>query len=476
MKPTLWTVDEAARVTGARVAGRPWEASGVVIDSRAVAEGDLFVALPGERVDGHDYVDAALAKGAAAALVERAPKDVASDAPLLIVENVLRALAALGAEARSRSSAKVVGVTGSVGKTGTKEALLRALSAAGEAYASHGNLNNHIGAPLSLSRLPREAAYAVLEMGMNQPGEIAPLSSMIRPHLAIVTNVEPVHIEFFESDRDIALAKAEIFEGMETGGVAVLNHDNRWFATLVERARACGVDRIVRFGQEAGADVRLIDVQSSIEGSLVEADVGGRIIRYQLDAVGVHWAFNSIGVLACAHALGLDVEESAAAIRSVSAGRGRGGQVTVPLAFGGSLRLIDESYNASSAAMRAAFSVLEISEPIDEGRRIAVLGDMRELGSRGTDLHAGLADDLLAAAPDKVFTVGPLMRALRARLPRDLRGVHGDISTEVADQIASELRPGDVVLVKGSLGTNMAPIIAAIEALAEPRRLVVNGR
>jgi UDP-N-acetylmuramoyl-tripeptide--D-alanyl-D-alanine ligase len=476
MKPTLWTVDEATGATGARVAGRPWEASGVAIDSRAVAEGDLFVALPGERVDGHDYVAAALAKGAAAALVERAPKGLASDAPLLIVEDVLRALAALATEARSRSSAKVVGVTGSVGKTGTKEALLCALSAAGETYASHGNLNNHIGAPLSLSRLPREAAYAVLEMGMNHPGEIAPLSAMVRPHVAIVTNVEPVHIEFFESEVDIALAKAEIFEGMEPGGIAVLNLDNPWFTTLRERARACGVDRVLGFGREAGAEVRLIDVQSGIDGSLVEACVAGRVIRYQLDAVGAHWAFNSIGVLACAHALGLDVEASAAAIRRVSAGRGRGGQVMVTLAFDGSLRLIDESYNASPAAMRAAFSVLNLSQPVDEGRRIAVLGDMRELGTRGTDLHAGLADDLLAAVPDKVFTVGPLMRALRARLPRDLRGVHGDVSTEIADQIASELRSGDVVLVKGSLGTNMAPIIAAIEALAEPRRLVVNGR
>jgi UDP-N-acetylmuramoyl-tripeptide--D-alanyl-D-alanine ligase len=353
---------------------------------------------------------------------------------------------------------------------------MRALSAAGATHASGGNLNNHIGAPLSLSRLPRDAAYAVLEMGMNHAGEIAPLSRMIRPHVAIVTNVAPVHIEFFKTERDIALAKAEIFEGMELGGVAVLNLDNEWHPVLAECARANGVERVIGFGRSTDAEIRLIKLKSDVDGSLVDVEIDGQALSYQIDAVGAHWAFNSIGVLACAYALGLDMEASAAAIRRISAGRGRGGQVDIDLTSGGSFRLIDESYNASPAAMRAAFAVLAMTPPRGAGKRIAILGDMRELGSRSTDLHAELADDLLAALPGRVFTVGPLMRALRARLPRAIRGVHGDMSADIADVIAAEVRPGDVLLVKGSLGTNMAPIVAAIEALAEPQRLLVNGR
>lgn len=472
----LWTDIEAARATGGRVSGASWRASGVIIDSRRVTPGDLFIALPGERVDGHDFVASALANGAAAAVVDHLPEAVGEDAPLLIVDDVLSALTRLGAAARARSEARIVGVTGSVGKTGTKEALARALAAAGETHASAGNLNNHIGAPLSLSRLSPSADFAVLEMGMNHSGEIAPLSRMIRPHVAIVTNVSPVHIEFFDSEQDIALAKAEIFEGMEKGGTAVLNRDNQWFDLLAERARAHGVERIIGFGNAGGAEVRLVDAIPDGEGSQVEIAVEGRSVRYRIDAIGAHWAFNSVGVLACAHALGLDIAASAEAIQAVSAGRGRGGQLDITLPDGGSARLIDESYNASPAAMRAAFSVLALARPALEGRRIAVLGDMRELGGRGMDLHADLADDLLAASPDKVYTVGPLMRALRTRLPTSLRGAHGDTSTDIADQVAADLRSGDVILVKGSLGTNMAPIIAAIEALAEPPRLVANGR
>ena len=488
MTAALWSDVTAARATGGAVSGTPWRASGVIIDSRAVTGGELFVALTGERVDGHDFVGAALASGAAAAMVERRPANLSEHAPLLIVEDSLKALTDLAAEARASSSAQVVAVTGSVGKTGTKEALLRALSVAGETYVSAGNLNNHIGAPLSLSRLPRSAAYAVLELGMNHAGEIAPLSRMGRPHVAIVTNVEPVHIGYFESERDIALAKAEIFQGLEPGGAAVLNLDSPWFPVLAEQADAAGVQRVVTFGRSEKSDIRLVDTLSGPDGSRVDVEIDGQPLRYQLDAIGAHWAANSLGVLACVHALGRDVEASAAAIRRVSAGRGRGGQVTINLAGGGSIRLIDESYNASPAAMRAAFAVLGFSIPAGDGsstgsstgsgqgRRVAVLGDMRELGDRGPELHAALAEDLLAAAPDAVFTVGPLMGELRARLPDAICAGHGERSSDIAEQVAADLRAGDVVLVKGSLGTNMAPIIAAIEALDEPRRRVANGR
>jgi UDP-N-acetylmuramoyl-tripeptide--D-alanyl-D-alanine ligase len=488
MTAALWSDVTATRATGGAASGMPWRATGVVIDSRALTGGELFVALTGEHVDGHDFVGAALASGAVAAMVERRPANLSEHAPLLIVEDTLKALTYLGTQARAGSTAQVVAVTGSVGKTGTKEALLRGLSVADETYASAGNLNNHIGAPLSLSRLPRSAVYAVLELGMNHAGEIALLSRMVRPHVAIVTNVEPVHIGYFDSERDIALAKAEIFQGLEPGGVAVLNLDNPWYPVLAEQAHEAGAVRVVTFGRAKNSHIRLIDTQSGPDGSRVDVEIEGRPLRYQLDAIGVHWALNSTGVLACVHALGLDVEASAAAIRQVSASRGRGGQVIINLAGGGAIRLIDESYNASPTAMRAAFSVLGFSASANhgsargagtgspKGRRIAVLGDMRELGDSGPELHAALAEDLLAAAPDAVFTIGPLMRELCARLPDEMCAGRGERSADIAEQIAAELRAGDVVLVKGSLGTNMRPIIAAIEALGKPRRSMANGR
>lgn len=480
MMAALWTDGLAARATGGMLSGRSWQASGVVIDSRKVTAGDLFVALVGERVDGHDFVGRALKSGAAAALVERRPDGLGEGAPLLVVDDVLAALARLGADARDRSTAKVLAVTGSVGKTGTKEALALALAGVGKVHASEGNLNNHIGAPLSLARLPGDVSHAVFELGMNHAGEIAPLSRLVRPDLAIITNVEPVHIGYFDGERDIALAKAEIFEGLEPGGVAVLNSDNAWRGLLAEKARAAGAGRIVTFGRDQGADIRLIQADADANGCHVDIEVEGRAFDYRLDAIGAHWAFNSIGVVACIHALGLDVETAAGAIRGLSAGRGRGGQVTVALASGGTVRLIDESYNASPAAMRAAFAVLGFCKPASGCRRIAVLGDMRELGESGPRLHAELGEDLLAAAPDLVFTAGPLMRELCAVLPNGVLASHDDVSAEIADAVANELRDGDVVLVKGSLGTNMAPIVAAIEALADlpdlPRRVAVNGR
>ncbi|MBM86727.1 MAG: UDP-N-acetylmuramoylalanyl-D-glutamyl-2, 6-diaminopimelate--D-alanyl-D-alanine ligase [Rhodospirillaceae bacterium] len=471
----LWTVSDAVEVSSGEALGRPWEASGIVIDSRKVSPGDLFVALQGLRVDGHDYVASALDAGAVAAVVERRPDGINDDAPLLRVDDALAALVRFAEAARSRSPARIVAVTGSVGKTGVKDSLARALALVGECHASEGNLNNQIGAPLSLARLSSTATHGVLEFGMNHAGEIGRLSRMARPHVAMITNVEPVHMEFFESERDIALAKAEVFEGLAAGGFAVLNRDNQWFSLLQTRARELGAVRVVTFGRELGSEVRLVDVVVGDNGSVVTLDVAGRVLRFPLDAIGAHLAFNAAGVLACVHALGLDIEASVAAIRPVSAGRGRGGQITINIAGGGSVRLIDESYNASPAAMRAAFAVLAMTKPRDTGRRIAILGDMRELGESGPGLHASLAAELLAARPDLVFTVGPLMRSLRNELPKSLIAPHAQASTDLVECVAQELRDGDVVLIKGSLGTNMAPIVGAIEALAESWPIVVNG-
>ena len=461
----LWTSTSAAAATGGRAVGPAWHAGGIVIDSRRTGPGDLFVALPGERTDGHDHVADAGGRGAAAAMVERT-QGLPARLPMLVVPDCLEALARLGAAARSRSAARVTAVTGSVGKTGTKDMLGRALAAFGEVEASSGNLNNHIGAPLSLARMRESVAYGVFELGMNHAGEIGPLSSLVRPHLAIITTVGPVHIGHFPDEEAIARAKAEIFDGMEPGGCAVLNRDNRWYGLLREAAARDTISRVLTFGRHPDADVRLVEARCDTTGSTVTVVIDDDPLTYRLDAVGEHWAANSAGVLACVIGLGLDARRAAEAIRSVVPGRGRGAQLSVALAGGGSIRVVDEAYNASPVAMRAAFRVLADARPGPGGRRVAVLGDMLELGPAACRMHAGLADDLMAAGPELVFTVGPLMQALRVRLPPGVSAGHAETSAGIVEDVLATVRDGDVVLVKGSLGTNMSPVIAALEALA----------
>ncbi len=465
MTAPLWTAADIAAATGAEVAGTPKPASGVVIDSRAVGPGDLFVALPGDRFDGHDFVSDVLSSGASGAVVSRRPEGLPPTAPLFVVEDTYQALEALGTAARQRASAQVVAVTGSVGKTGTKETLGRALSSFGSTHISQGNLNNHIGAPLSLARLPEDAAFAVMELGMNHAGEIRSLTQMVRPDVAIITTVSPVHAEFFDSVEGIAEAKSEIFEGCEPDAVAVLNRDNDWFDLCAERARDHGISRIVAFGRDPRADVRLVDATVGPGGSRVEVDVAGEPVAFDLRAVGSHWASNAVGVLACIHALGLDPLKASAAFADVVPGKGRGARYRVSLNGGDAFTLIDESYNASPAAMRAAFEVLGLMQPEGHGGRVAVLGDMRELGEDGPALHADLARDLMASDPSRVWTVGPLMNSLRQALPELVRAEHGERSEDIAETIARSVVPGDVILVKGSLGTNMAPIVKALSSL-----------
>lgn len=478
MTAPLWTRDDAVRATGGQPLGRGWGASGVVIDSRAVRAGDLFAALPGERVDGHEFVAQALKAGAAAALVSRRPDGLAEDAPLLLVDNVLAGLAALGRAARDRSTARIAAVTGSVGKTGSKEMLAAALAAYGPTQASQGNLNNHIGAPLSLARLAPSAGYAVFELGMNHPDEIRPLTRLVRPHVALITNVEMVHAGFFTGIEQIADAKAEILEGLEPGGVAVLNRDNDQYERLAGHAARLGIGRIVTFGADAGpeaaVDVRLVDCASDADGTRVVAEVAGRRLSWTVGGIGRHWALNSLGVAATLLALDLDPATGMAALAGVSAMRGRGGQVRLDLP-GGPLTLIDESYNASPPAVRAALAVFAETRPAPGGRRILVLGDMRELGAGAPAAHRGLAEAVLAARPDAVFLVGPEMRALAVALPAGLVAAHAEQSEELATIVAGAVAPGDVVLVKGSLGTRMKPIVTALEALATPPKRVVNG-
>jgi UDP-N-acetylmuramoyl-tripeptide--D-alanyl-D-alanine ligase len=472
----LWTSAEIAAATNGR-AGRRFDAGGVSIDSRKIARGDLFVALHGPNFDGNDFVAGALNAGAAGALVDRLPGGMAADMPVVLVADTLRGLQDLGGAARARTPAKFAAVTGSVGKTSTKEALKAALEPFGRTYASVGNLNNHWGAPLSLSRMPRDTEYGVFELGMNHAGEIAPLSKLVRPQVSIITAVEAVHIEFFASVAEIADAKAEIMDGMDAGGTVVLPRDNPHYDRLVQHAKRRGIGNVISFGGDPKADARLIDCTVSPTGSRVTAEVMGRTVTYALGLPGLHQAKNSLSVLAAVQALGLDVATAAAALGGLAALKGRGAREHLTLGTG-PVTLLDESYNASPASVRAALSLLAASKPEGEGRRIAVLGDMRELGAAGPMLHRELMPDIVACGVDRVFLVGPIMQELHAILPEQIRAGHWGESTGVVQPLLSSLRSGDVVLVKGSLGTRMAPIVEALRAADQtviPRPKAANG-
>jgi UDP-N-acetylmuramoyl-tripeptide--D-alanyl-D-alanine ligase len=460
MSAKLWTAKDAAAATGGQSTAR-WAATGISIDSRSLEPGDLFVALKGPAFDGHDYIAQALDKGAVAALAHRRPAGLAEDAPLLLVEDTLAALTALGAAARARTSAKIIGVTGSVGKTGTKEALRACLSAQAPTSASLSSLNNHWGLPLSLARMPAKTTYGVFELGMNHPGEIRTLSQLLRPDVAIITNVEAAHIAFFDSVAEIAEAKAEIFEGMAPGGVAVLNRDNPLFIVLVERAEQAGLTDIIPFGRHPEAEARLVACDLRDAGSSVTADIRGHEISFDLSLPGAHWVMNSLAVLAGVSAIGADLEPAAEQLARLMPLRGRGERHQVPIDDGDFL-LIDDSYNANPTSMKSAFAVLARCEPGPGGRRIAVLGDMLELGDEARALHARLAVALEAAGIDLAFTCGPHMAALHQALPTGLRGGHAADSHVLAPLVAEALRAGDTVLVKGSLGSRMAVLVSAL--------------
>jgi UDP-N-acetylmuramoyl-tripeptide--D-alanyl-D-alanine ligase len=459
---SLWTAAEAASATGGRSTGE-WIASGVSIDSRAIAQGDLFVALAGPNFDGHDFAAEALAKGAAAAVVHRRPAGLAESAPLLLVADTMAALEALGRAARRRSAAQVIGVTGSVGKTGTKEALKRALERQAPAFASAGSLNNQWGVPLSLSRMPRETRYGIFEMGMNHPGEIDALSRIVRPDVAVITTVEQTHLGFFSSVEAIADAKAEIFAGMEAKGAAVLNRDNMHFARLAAAARAQGITRILGFGSHPEAAVRIVDSHLYATASAVTASVLGEIVDYCVAIPGQHWVMNSLAVLGAVKAAGGDVGAAAGAMSSLTPLDGRGRRHRITLGDGAA-DVIDESYNASPASMRAAFAVLGAMIPGKGGRRIAVLGDMLELGGEASGLHADLADGLVEAGVNLVFTAGAEMRALYDALPKRMRGAYTTGAADMAEIIARRVRPGDIVMVKGSHGSRMGEVVKRLRS------------
>jgi UDP-N-acetylmuramoyl-tripeptide--D-alanyl-D-alanine ligase len=450
----LWTADDLAAAAGGAMT-RAFAADGVSIDTRTVAAGDLFVALHGENRDGHLFVAAALAAGAAGALVDRNPPDLAPDAPLLRVDDTLAGLTAIGAAARARFTGRLVAVTGSVGKTTTKEMLRRILEASGPTHAAVASYNNHWGVPLTLARLPPDAAYCVAEIGMNHPGEIAPLARLGRPHVAVITNIAPVHVGHMGSIEAIAAEKAAILSGLVAGGTAVLPVDSPHLAILKD---AAGAARIIRFGRAEAAEARLLEASSDADGVNVAMTLDGVPLRFRLAAPGGHMAMNAVAAIAAAGALGVEPHHASAALDGFTAVTGRGARRRLALPDGGEAVLLDESYNASAPSVRAALAVLGLQPAT---RRIAVLGDMLELGAASEAEHSGLAPDVMTHA-DLLFACGSEMRRLFDAVPVSMQAAYAATSADLAPHVVAALRPGDAVLVKGSLGSRMAKIIAAL--------------
>lgn len=458
--PPLWTSVEIEAATGGRLSGDPFEVSGITYNSREIVAGDLFLALKGAR-DGHEFASAAFAAGAAGAITERP----VAGGPSVVVADTLRALEALGAAARDRSPQVRRGaVTGSVGKTSVTQAIKAGLDLAGPAHASIKSYNNHIGVPLTLARMPRSTARAVFEIGMNAPGEIAPLSNMVQPHAACVTTVGPVHIEAFANgEAGVAAEKASIFKGLAPGGVAVLNGEVDFAVVLDAAARKAGA-RLATFGTAAGHDARLVDFRPNDGGARVKAEFYGRPLDFTLRQSGFHWGLNSLCVLLMLDALDVPLDTGLAALADFQPLAGRG-QTAVIKAAGGAFTLIDESYNANPLSMAAGFRSLG-AKPVSPGaRRVVVLTDMLELGDQSRALHEGLAGHIAAAGLDLVHAAGPEMKRLHDALPPERRGLWRETAAGLAAEAAALVAPGDIVMVKGSNGSKAALVAKALAAL-----------
>jgi UDP-N-acetylmuramoyl-tripeptide--D-alanyl-D-alanine ligase len=449
---SLWTSQDLEAATLGR-ATRAFAINGISIDTRTLKQGDLFVALKGDNRDGHAFVRAALDARAAAALVTHRPADVREDAALLTVAHTLRALEDLGRASRSRTNARIVAVTGSAGKTTSKEMLRRALGALGTTHCSAASFNNHWGVPLSLASMPQQAHFGVFEIGMNHFGEIRSLVGLVRPHIALITTIAPAHLEFFGTCDAIADAKSEIFEGLVPGGAALVPSDSEQADRLVARAKQAGVSRIVSFGRKRGSDAALIDIEEHETGVHIRADIMGKPVEARIGAPGIHNAVNAVAVLATIALLDGDIFNAAAALREFVPLKGRGERFEAA-----GVHVIDESYNANPASMAAAIAMLSSAK----SRRIAVLGDMLEMGPEAPRLHAELARPLNDAGVDLVFVSGPSMKALWEALPARRRGAYAKTSAELLPPLTSSLRSGDSVLVKGSNGSKMNVIVDAL--------------
>jgi UDP-N-acetylmuramoyl-tripeptide--D-alanyl-D-alanine ligase len=469
----LWTSDAAVAATGGQTTF-PWQAHGVSIDTRTLQPGDLFVALKAAR-DGHDFVAAALAKGAAAALVTHRPEGVAPDAPLLIVPDVLTALEALGRAARARTSARVVAITGSVGKTSTKEMFRAALTPQGRTHAAEASYNNHWGVPLTLARMPADTEFAVIEIGMNHPGEIAPLARMARPHVVMITTIAAAHLEAFENLDGIAHEKASICVGLEPQGIAVVNGDVPQTGILQAAGHAAGA-RVITFGESARCHHRLLAVHVTNTATVADARAWRTRLALKVSTPGRHFATNALGVLAAAEALGADRTRSLIGLAAWAPPAGRGNRerlVIDPLHDGAVIDLIDDAFNANPASLAAALEVLAAAQTHDgvgrvsRGRRVAILGDMLELGPDERALHEGIARLPALAALQTIHCVGPRMRWLHDILPEGQRGRWAESAEAMLPQAERLVDSGDVVLVKGSKGSKVSLIVDAIRKLGQ---------
>lgn len=466
----IWSAEEAQKATGGELIGiTNWDAVSISIDSRTTRKGDLFIALRGTKTDGHDFIREAFLKGAAAVMVEQVPPNFpTTSASIIKVDDCIKALTKLAEYRRNESKAKIIAVTGSVGKTSTKEMLNVVFSSLGITHVSAGNNNNEIGVPLSLAKMPQDAEFGIFEIGMNHANEISPLSELVRPDIAIITTIAEVHIENFENLQGIADAKAEIFDGLKGSGIAILNKDNEFFDYLSKKAKDKSAKKIISFGEDFMSDIRLVEHSSASNGSVVHCKVGFEEFGYHVAARGKHMAHNSLAVLAAVQAVGAEVREAAEAFSSFSAQKGRGQILQIELGNNnarGKATIIDETYNASPISVRAALS--NIGDIECTGRKIVVLGDMLELGESSRDLHEDLATDIIRNQIDLVYTVGEFSKSLFYKLPKEIQGFAFDEKQGLIGKLHNEIKPGDVVLIKASNGVGLSSIIEDLTMVAE---------
>ena len=452
----LWCANEIAEAVGS-TSNSNWSASGISIDSRTIKPGDLFIALRGPNFDGHDFLGDAFERGASGSLISNKSVGFINREKLILVEDTYEGLKKLCLFARSRSTDCIAAVTGSVGKTSVTSAIAYLLGRQGSVAATEGNLNNLFGVPLSVARLPKYTDFAVVELAMSQPGEIAILTKLVKPMVAMITNVEAAHLGNFDSIEDIAKEKADILSGVQQGGTAILNIDNKQFNLLYQFARSSGI-KVVTYGGFEKADFRVVSCQDQNDKTLVNASFNGKKLEYTVGNFGFHWVHNSIGVLAVVDSLGADISKAARDFSVIRPKEGRGQfhkLKTNGLTFG----LIDDSYNANPASVSAAIATLSKFPNSESGRRILVLGDMLELGNNEKKFHTDLADQIITSNISLVYATGNLMKNMFFKLPENRRALWSETRGELSDSLCSQLSQGDLILVKGSFGMGMREIV-----------------
>ncbi|WP_375616534.1 UDP-N-acetylmuramoylalanyl-D-glutamyl-2,6-diaminopimelate--D-alanyl-D-alanine ligase [Bartonella sp. AP58NXGY] len=453
-----------AAINGVVMGSLPETFSGVSIDSRTLAEGDVFFCIKGHHLDGHDFAAQAYERGAGVLIVaEHRLRDMKKiSAPLIVVPDVLKALEQLAQAARKRSRAKIIAITGSVGKTTTKEALKHVLATVGNVHANFASLNNHWGVPLTLARMPAECDYGIFEIGMNHKNEIRPLVNLVRPHVVLITHISAAHMDFFKSLEEIAEAKAEIFEGLEEEGVAILNADSGFFSYLVQKAKQCGVKKILSFGETKDADYQARDIRLLTDSTSVIVRIGGRDRKVQIGAPGRHIVQNSLGVIAACDAVGVELEPVFLSFSHFSPQKGRGVRYRLSLSNGGEFYLIDESYNANPASMCAALELLATGPVGKEGRRIAILGDMLELGGDSEKLHLDLIKPIYLSGANPVFLFGEAMKSLVSDLSAYVKVHYAENIEKILPLLLTEISPGDLLMIKSSNSLCSSNIVAAL--------------